>query len=145
MAKKSKAGRPRVITDEVIAKLEESFKYDFTVDEACRYAGIDPATYYRKRQDDEIFCEKMDRAKDYVLTKAKKNIQIAVDEGDTELSVKILKMRQNKIYNERTVNEIEGEVGVKKADQLADALDDILEIKGDGDNAQTVESNTGSV
>lgn len=145
MAKKNLGGRPTVMTEEVVAKLVEGFKADFTIDEACRYAGIDQSTYFRRRQVDEAFCKEMDSAKDYVLIKAKKNIQTAVDEGDTDLSVKLLKMRQNKIYSERNVSEIEGEVGIKKADQLAEALDDILEIKEDADNTQTTQSDTGSM
>lgn len=145
MAKKSNAGRPTVITDDAIQKLEEAFKWDATIGEACRYAGISESTYYDHYNKNKQFSEKIDRARDFIFELAKKNIERAVSEGDTELSVKLLKMRQNKIYNERTVNEIEGEVGVKKADQLADALDDILEIKEDGDNTQTVESNTGSM
>ncbi len=138
-------GRPTVMTEEVVEKLIEAYKWDATTGEACRYAGISESTYYDHYNKNKEFSEKIDRARDFIFEIAKKNIERAVVEGDTELSVKLLKMRQNKIYNERTVNEIEGEVGVKKADQIADALDDILEIKEDGNNTQTTQGDTDSM
>lgn len=41
-----KKGRPIVMTEKTIRKLEASFAYDSTVEEACIFAGITPFTYY---------------------------------------------------------------------------------------------------
>lgn len=43
---KNKGGRPTVINDIVIGKLEEIFSLDGTVLEACFYAGISKDAYY---------------------------------------------------------------------------------------------------
>jgi hypothetical protein len=44
--KKDKGGRPTKKTPIVIEKLEEVFKLDGTVSEACSNAGIDESSYY---------------------------------------------------------------------------------------------------
>ena len=38
--KKSNAGRPPKINPDIVRKLTEGFQDDFTVEEACRFAGI---------------------------------------------------------------------------------------------------------
>jgi hypothetical protein len=51
MPKKSRAlvgGRPTVMTEEVMRKLEEAFSLDCTDEEACAYAGIGERTYDHK-------------------------------------------------------------------------------------------------
>lgn len=45
--KEKKPGRPSAITDEVIDSLERAFENLMPIKEACQYAGINPATYYR--------------------------------------------------------------------------------------------------
>lgn len=46
-----RTGRPSVMTQEVVRKLEYAFVYNSTVEEACFYAGISRETYYN-------FCKK---------------------------------------------------------------------------------------
>src|SRR4051812_649926 len=55
-------GRPTVFTEDTIQKLEEAFKIDATVREACAYAGIAESTYYAEAKDNPVFSERMDRA-----------------------------------------------------------------------------------
>lgn len=82
----SKAGRPTAIVPDVVAKLEEALKDYATVEQACAYAGINKATYYRQIKENEDFATKMDRAKYYTTLKSKRNIAKAVDEGDLATS-----------------------------------------------------------
>ena len=42
----AEVGRPTVMTDETIHKLEEVFALDGTVEEACMFADIGKSTYY---------------------------------------------------------------------------------------------------
>lgn len=44
--RKSRTGRPRVVTQEVVRKLEHAIAYDCTIKEACVYAGISRDTFY---------------------------------------------------------------------------------------------------
>ena len=85
MAKKKKgngikktAGRPTAITPDVLAKLEEVFKLDVTVETACRYAGINAATYYRQYKADEDFARRMDKAREFARLAAGQVVMDAI-------------------------------------------------------------------
>jgi len=60
--KNPKMWRPHVITDEVVKKLVEEFRYDATVEEACSYAWISIPTFYDKLKNDQDFFNEIDRA-----------------------------------------------------------------------------------
>lgn len=71
---KSNAGRPTVMTNEVLAKLEQGFKIGLTDTEACCYADIDEATLYRYQEKNPEFCEKKHKWKQNPVAKAKNTI-----------------------------------------------------------------------
>lgn len=103
MAKKNKGGRPTVVTPEVIAKLIEAFKNDFTQKEACIYACISEDTYIRKYANDKSFAAQMDGAKAFLFFAAKRNIAQAVaNKKDVENSWKYLSKRQKDVYSDRS-------------------------------------------
>ena len=52
--------RPTVMTDEVVSKLEHAFSMGCTDLEACMYAGIAKATFYRYQEDNEDFRDHSD-------------------------------------------------------------------------------------
>ncbi|HEX9008622.1 MAG TPA: hypothetical protein VF837_05165 [Patescibacteria group bacterium] len=64
-------GRPTVMTEETMTKLESIFKIGGTILEACSYAGISNKTYYRWLEEDEDFVTKMEAAKHYADVAAK--------------------------------------------------------------------------
>jgi hypothetical protein len=104
MPKKNKGGRPTKKNESILGKLEEGFKSDFTIVEACAYAGINPDTYHEWYTRDKVFSERMDRAKLFLFHQAKKNIAIAISSGEVEDSWKLLRSRQKDIYSERQEN-----------------------------------------
>ena len=57
--KRKKMGRPSVMTQEVVGKLEFAFAFDSTVEEACLYAGISPDTYYTFCKQHSDFSERI--------------------------------------------------------------------------------------
>lgn len=63
--KKSNAGRPTVMTDETVSKLESVFKLGVTDQVACTYAGISRETYYSHLEKNPLFSDKIASAKDY--------------------------------------------------------------------------------
>ena len=77
--KKETRGRPLKIDDECVAKLIEAFHIDCTIEEACWYAWIDRATFYRRCKADEGFCNKMRTAMQYPFLKAKKVLFNSMD------------------------------------------------------------------
>ncbi len=64
-------GRPTVITQVTIQKLEDAFRAGFTVSEACSVSGISRAAYYDHKASDNGFSDKMDRARAWVTLQAK--------------------------------------------------------------------------
>lgn len=83
-------GRPSKLTTEVVRKLEDAFKHGATVTEACSVSGISRDTFYRYMQDDEMFSDKMERARNWLRTIAKRNIANAVKAGDIKVSLWLL-------------------------------------------------------
>lgn len=80
------AGRPKVITDEVVAKLEEAFLYGLTDLEACLYADISKNTLYRYIEENEEFRDRKELLKKQPLIKAKLNINKDIINGDINTS-----------------------------------------------------------
>jgi len=112
----SNVGRPTVITDEVVVKLEEMFRIDATCGEACTHAGISYDAYNERMNKDPIFRQRMESAQAFPFLVAKKTIIKAINEGNGELALKVLKSRQREIYYEK--NKMEGTLNVS---QLTDA------------------------
>jgi len=67
----NKVGRPTKMNEELVVKLESIFKIGGTIDEACSYALIDRATYYRWLEDNKDFATKMESAQHYADIVAK--------------------------------------------------------------------------
>jgi hypothetical protein len=75
-------GRPTVITDEVVRKLEDAFREGFSVNTACELSGISRSTYYEHLNSNEAFSDKMVVARQWVNEKAKQVIIKAIDKDD---------------------------------------------------------------
>jgi len=75
-------GRPTVITEQVLLKLEQAFTYDMTDQEACLYAGISVAPFYAYQKANPKFKERKEQLKNSVALKAKANIARSINEGD---------------------------------------------------------------
>ena len=91
-------GRPPAIDTKTVAKLTEAFRIDATAEEACSYAGISTATYYRKLKEDDHFREEMERSQMYPFILAKKAVMKAAEKGDAHLALKWLERRQRDRY-----------------------------------------------
>jgi ACT domain-containing protein len=104
----------------VLAALEAAFNNDYSIVQACQYAGITRQTYYNWLENIEDFTEKMEIAKQMPLRKAREVIIKAVNEGDTNLAFKFLQVRDN-AYKNKTAIEID-----PKTKTLEDKIKDFL-------------------
>ena len=59
---KKNTGRPSWLTDEILHKLVEEFRYDATIEDACAYAWISVSAFYKWLKEDTEFMEEIDRA-----------------------------------------------------------------------------------
>lgn len=64
-----------------IAKLEQAFAIDATVDEACFYAGISRETYYRWIKENLILSDKFERLRNTPVLKARQTVVNKIGES----------------------------------------------------------------
>jgi len=63
MTVKNAVGRPLKVDAKVITKLIAAIQTNSNIKDACRYAGISRQTYYAYMNNEEVFAEKMETAK----------------------------------------------------------------------------------
>jgi hypothetical protein len=90
---KSKQGRPTKMTAEVVRKLEDAFKFGATVTEACFLSDISREMFYQHYRLDQVFSDKIERARSWLVITAKHNLATAIIKGDIKSSVWLLEKR----------------------------------------------------
>ncbi|MFA6314970.1 MAG: hypothetical protein WC648_01190 [Candidatus Paceibacterota bacterium] len=78
---KNKGGRPKIIDEIIIEKLELAFSMDATDDEACFYADISPATLYNYQKDNPVFLERKNQLKQNPVLLARKTVVAKIPES----------------------------------------------------------------
>lgn len=97
-------GRPTIKTKDLVDKLIEAFHDDATVEQACYVAGIHKTTYYDWLKQDEDFSYEMSKAQEYPKVISKKVLIDAVEAGDKQIALEIIKRREKERYSERLEN-----------------------------------------
>lgn len=82
----NKVGRPTVMTDEMIGKLNLLFAKGLTDREACLIADINPSTLYDYCNANPEFAERKEMLKEKVKIKAKLNVAEAIEGEDIDMS-----------------------------------------------------------
>lgn len=67
-------GRPTLMTEETLNKLEEIFALGGTDKEACFYAGISHQTLYNYQKDNHEFVERKEALKETPILKARRTV-----------------------------------------------------------------------
>lgn len=104
MAKKSNAGRPTVLTPDVIDKLEMCFANGGNDKQACLFAGIHPATLYNYQNENPEFIERKEMLKESVSLHAINNVARKIKDKktpDLELSKWWLERRSKSEFSLR--------------------------------------------
>lgn len=113
---KNKGGRPTVMTDEVVSKLEYGFMRGMNDTEACVYAGISRQTLYEYIQKNPEFADRKEDLKKKPSTQAKLNITEAIEAGDTDLAKWWLERRNKDEFSLK--QEVEANVSVTRLEDL---------------------------
>lgn len=103
------AGRPTIMDELTLQKLEEAFSNDATDVQACFLANISPATLYNYQKEHPEFLERKKALKEMTVYQAKINVKNKVMEGDIETSKWLLPKREKERYSER--HEVTGKDG----------------------------------
>lgn len=74
-------GRPTVITPEVLAKLEQAFAIDASVDEALSYAEIKPDAYYDYLKKNPAFSDRIKDLRNRPILAARQRVVKGVTEN----------------------------------------------------------------
>lgn len=77
----AKGQKKQKLTPETIAKLEQAFAIDATVDEACFYADISRETYYRWIKENLILSDKFERLRNTPVLKARQTVVNKIGES----------------------------------------------------------------
>jgi hypothetical protein len=81
-----KVGRPTVMTEETLQKLEYAFLRGLTDVEACLYADIGTTTLYNYCEENPEFRERKEELKQHPTAQAKLNVTEAIENGDEDIS-----------------------------------------------------------
>lgn len=79
---KYNTGRPTVMTEPVLQKLEQAFSLDCSDEEACLHAGISPSTLYNYQNEHKEFLERKNLLKKTLVLKARTVIAEALNKND---------------------------------------------------------------
>lgn len=96
-------GRPTVMTDEVISKLEEAFSVGATDLQACFYAEISKESLYRYQKANPEFRERKEGLKNNLQFIAKNVLANSIETKKNEQDAKwLLERKEKKDYSTRT-------------------------------------------
>ena len=119
----AKVGRPNIITQEIIHKLEEVFAIDGTDEEACFYANIAEATLYNYQNEHPEFLERKKHLKQRPILKARQTITKSLDDP---LNAKwYLERKRKKEFAERS--ELTGAEGKEFSVLTQEQIDELLQ------------------
>lgn len=79
-------GRPTIMTDAIVGKLEYGFMKGLNVTECCHYADISRTAFYDYCEKNPEFADRIEELKSCPSAKAKLNVVEAIENGDTDLS-----------------------------------------------------------
>ena len=82
----TKMGRPTVMTEAIVGKLEYGFMRGLNVTECCHYADISRNAFYDYCEKNPDFRDRIEELKSHPATRAKLNVVEAIENGDTDLS-----------------------------------------------------------
>lgn len=107
--KPKKHGRQPVVTQEIVRKLEDSFCYDSTVEEACLVAGISRSTYYDFVKKFPAFADRIAELREAPTFVIRKKI-VQVAEHDADMGMKYVERKRKGEFSTRTEVAHSGEV-----------------------------------
>lgn len=79
-------GRPTVMTEATLQKLEDAYTNDATDEQACFLANIGTSTLYKYQEEHPEFVERKHALKNNIKYRAKMNIKKAIEENDKDIT-----------------------------------------------------------
>ena len=112
----NKVGRPTVMTEEVLQKLEYAFMRGLSDVEACLYADIATTTLYNYCEKNPEFRERKEELKQHTTAQAKLNVAEEIENGNVEQSKWWLERKAKDEFS--TKQTVDGELKVKRLEDV---------------------------
>ena len=114
--KKDLGGRPTVMTEQVLQKLEDEFKKGHSDEEACLIAGIAMSSLYNYQKEHPEFLEKKRILKTHPSSLAREIIYEALTKGDRDTAKWYAERKMKDEFSTKQENDIKlaGEVALVK-------------------------------
>ncbi len=80
-------GRPPIMNDRVLSKLESALSAGYSVTSACYFAGVSKSSFYEYKALDKEFSDKMLRAEEWSTFRARQVILQAIEKGDVKAAM----------------------------------------------------------
>ena len=106
----NRVGRPTVMTNDVIAKLELAYTADANNTQACDFAGISEDSLYAYIRKNPDFRDKIECWKQRLKLGAKMNVKNTIADGDKDMSKWYLEKTDNG-FNPKQKQELTGKDG----------------------------------
>ena len=100
--KKSNAGRPTVMTPEVVSKLEAAFSWGCTDGEACIHAGISRESLYEYIRNNPKFADRKEQLKETPNLRARQVLNIALQQKDKQAAQWWLERKKKEEFSTRS-------------------------------------------
>ena len=126
-------GRPTVMTEAVLHKLEEAFSLGCSDKEACVYANIAPSTLYLYQEKNPEFSERKQLLKEKIVLLARQTVAKAIQNGDEKSAQWLLERKKRKEFAVRTQMELKQVEAFDDMtdEQLAEIVNGASEAVGD--------------
>lgn len=114
MSEGKKVGRPSVMTNAMIGKLEMLFAQGLSDREACLIANINPSTLYDYCNENPDFSERKELLKEKVKIKAKLNVAQAIENEDIDMSKWYLERKAKEEFSAKQIidADVSGDVSI---------------------------------
>lgn len=109
--KQQPVGRPTVMTDETVKKLEEAFSYGASDREACFLAGISGQTLYNYQELNPEFIERKAALKEMTKFQARKVVADKIVSADIDTAKWYLENKASDEFNKKSTQELIGKDG----------------------------------
>ena len=126
--KKSNAGRPTVMTPEVVNKLEQAFSLGCPITVACEYAGISRETIYDYINKKPEFSDRIKQLQGLIGMRARKSIADAINKGDAKISFEYLKKKNADEFGDKPIIPDDSK---NPAQEFSELLEKFRELKND--------------
>lgn len=106
------AGRPNIITQDVLNKLEEAFALGCTDTEACLFADISPKTLYNYQEKNPEFVQRKNDLKETPFLIARTSINLGM-RNDPKLAMDYMKHKKSDEFHTDQKVQVEANVMVQ--------------------------------